>query len=145
MRYSEWNKLNDDEKKNAHWKKHPRIRVATIFSILFALVFGFALLRIFKNKRVHVNRQPNALEAFTVSKTIIKNKLQYPATTSFPTNKYQSLIDTATNSYQVSSTLNAQDSTGKIGKLNWKVQLTYTGGDWADPKSWRVNNITIAP
>jgi hypothetical protein len=145
MRYNEWNTLTDEQKKSTHWKHHPRVKVATIFSVLFAIVFAVALLRIFKNKRVHVNRQPNALEAFTVSKSIVKSKLQYPATASFPTNKYQSVIDTAANTYQVSSTLNAQDSTGKIGKLNWRVQLTYAGGDWADPKSWSINDINITP
>ncbi|WP_143822179.1 hypothetical protein [Mucilaginibacter pedocola] len=141
MKYSEWNKLTDEEKKNTHWRKHPHVRVGTIFTVLFAIVFGVALLRIFKNKRVHVNRQPNAAEAFNTAKSIVKNK--FPRQVTFPTNKFDAQIDTAKNLYSISSTLNAQDSTGQFVKKAWQVNLSYTGGDWADTLSWHVNSLTL--
>jgi cell division protein FtsB len=84
MRYNEWNTLTDEEKKSTHWKHHPRIRVATIFSVLFALVFAVALLRIFKNKRVHVNRKPNRLEAFSVAKTFVQKQIEAAGYDKFP-------------------------------------------------------------
>nr|WP_294945346.1 hypothetical protein [uncultured Mucilaginibacter sp.] len=144
MKYAEWNKLTPEEKSTAHWKHHPRIRVASIFSVLFAIVFFVVLLRIFQNKRVHVNRKPNAMEAFTVSKAIVKNTLKHPAAASFPSNKYKSVIDTAASTYQITSTVNSQDSSGKTLKLNWKLNLAYTGGDWADTTSWRVDGMQIS-
>ena len=143
MRYSAWNKLSDEQKKNAHWKHHPRIRVATIFTILFALVFGVALLRVFKNKRVHVNRKPNRLEAFSTAKLLIKNKLKRPAT--FPGNTFDADIDTAQSAYHITSYVNTQDSTGKFVKINWQINMNYTGGDWADTKSWQVAGIEFKP
>ncbi|RWY50940.1 hypothetical protein [Mucilaginibacter gilvus] len=145
MRYNEWNTLSNEEKKSTHWKHHPRVRVATIFSILFAIVFAVALLRIFKNKRVHVNRKPNRLEAFTVAKTFIKNRLKQPAMASFPNNKFDALIDTAKNSYQISSYITAHDNTGHSLKTAWQINMAYTSGDWADTSSWRVANVIMNP
>lgn len=143
MRYSQWNNLTDEEKKNTHWRSHPRIRVATIFSVLFALMFFVILLTVLKNKRVHVNRKPNSMEAFSVAKSFVKNKLSQPATATFPDNKFDAQVDTANNSYQISSYVNAQDSAGKSVKTNWQINLAYAGGDWADTKSWRVVNFKL--
>ncbi|RFZ84355.1 hypothetical protein DYU05_01640 [Mucilaginibacter terrenus] len=143
MRYADYNKLSAEEQQKLHWRRHPRVRTATIFSVLFALVLVVFLLRVFQNRRMHVNRKPNKLEAFTVAKGFIKDKLKQPATATFPNNKFESVIDTASNSYQISSTVSSQDSTGTLIKKNWQIQLGYTGGDWADKKSWKVGEITI--
>ncbi len=145
MRYNEWNTLTDEEKKGTHWKHHPRIRVATIFSVLFAIVFAVALLRIFKNKRVHVNRKPNGMEAFSVAKMFIKGKLKQPAMASFPLNKFEAVIDTAKNSYNISSYINAHDNSGRSSKTAWQIHMAYTGGDWADTTSWRVLKVNMNP
>ncbi|MEO7215320.1 hypothetical protein [Mucilaginibacter sp.] len=139
MRYRDWNKLNEEEKMSTHRKQHPRIRVATIFTILFAVVFGVALLRIFKNKRVYVNRKPNKLEAFTVAKSFVKNKLTRAAT--FSNHNFDAEIDTAQNAYHISSYVNAQDSTGQFVKTNWQINLSYAGGAWADTTSWRLIDL----
>jgi hypothetical protein len=143
MRYNEWNTLTDEEKKSTHWKHHPRIRVATIFSVLFALVFAVALLRIFKNKRVHVNRKPNRLEAFSVAKTFVQNRLKQPDMTSFPNNKFEAVVDTAKNSYKISSYISAHDNSGRSLKTTWQIDMAYTGGDWADTSSWRVVSLNM--
>jgi hypothetical protein len=143
MKYADWNNLSDEEKKNTHWKHHPRIRIATIFSIVFALFFFVVMLRILQNRRVHVNRKPNAKEAFAIAKVFVSDKLSQPATASFPKNKFESAIDTAHNSYQISSFVNAQDSSGKIIKSAWQVRLAYNGGDWADRKSWKLIDVNI--
>jgi hypothetical protein len=145
MKYADWNKLDDDEKKTMHWRHHPRVRTATIFSILFAVVFAVVLLRVFQNRRMHVNRKPNNKEAFTIAKVFVKDRLKQPATASFPGNKFKSVIDTAQNSYNISSFVTVQDSSGKLIKSPWQVTLAYTGGDWADRKSWKVLSIKITP
>ncbi|MBK0379519.1 hypothetical protein [Mucilaginibacter segetis] len=144
MRYSEWRNLTPEEKKNTSWKKHPHIRTATIFSILFAIVFAVFLLRVFQNRRIHVNRKPNDKEAFAIAKEFVKQKLKQPSTSVFPKNDFTSTIDTATNSYQVRSTLKTLNDDGKMVRSEWKVNLIYTGGDWADKKSWQLKDVTIA-
>jgi hypothetical protein len=51
MKYSQWNDLSDEDKKNSHWKRHPRIRIATIFGIVFAVFFFVVMLRVLQNRR----------------------------------------------------------------------------------------------
>ncbi|MES2267107.1 MAG: hypothetical protein V4520_10120 [Bacteroidota bacterium] len=144
MKYSEWKNLSDDEKKNTHWKHHPRIRIATIFSILFALVFVVFMLRVLQNRRVHVNRKPNAKEAYAIAKVFVNDRLQQPGTANFPKNNFEQDIDTANNHYNISSTVDTQDSTGHMIKRQWSVQLNYSGGDWADRKSWKLEDVKIS-
>lgn len=143
MKYADWNNLSDEEKKNKHWRHHPRIRIATIFSILFALVFFVVMLRVLQNRRIHVNRKPNDKEAFSIAKAFVTDKLPQPGTANFPKNKFESVIDTAHNSYNISSFVNSQDSSGKTVKSTWQVNLSYKGGDWADKKSWTVVELKI--
>lgn len=143
MKYSRWNDLSDEDKKNTHWKHHPRIRIATIFGIVFAISFFVVMLRVLQNRQVHVNRKPNAKEAFAIAKVFIKDKLKQPGTATFPRNKFESVIDTAQNSYDISSYVDVQDSSGKMIKSAWQVKLAYTGGDWADRKSWRLIDAMI--
>ena len=145
MKYTEWKQLSDEEKRNTHWKHHPRIRVVTLFSIIFALLFFVMLLRVLQNRRIHVNRKPNAKEAFAIAKVFVKDRLKQPETASFPKNKFESNIDTGRNDYQISSFVDAQDSSGKIIKTKWNVRLAYSGGDWADRKSWKVIDVAIKP
>jgi hypothetical protein len=144
MKYSEWNTLSDDDKKNTHWKHHPRVRVATIFSILFAVLFFVVMLRVLQNRRIHVNRKPNAKEAFAIAKVFVSDRLKQPGTANFAKSKFQSDIDTAHNNYNISSYVDAQDSTGKTVKTTWQVKLSYTGGDWADRKSWKLIDVIIS-
>jgi len=143
MRYTEWNNLNDEQRKNAHWRHHPRVRIATIFSVLFAIVFIVFLSRVFQNRRIHVNRKPNNKEAFAIAKAFIKERVKQPETAGFSKNDFQSNIDTAKNSYNISSYVNVQDSTGKFIKNQWQVTLAYTGGDWADKTSWKLVHVNI--
>ncbi|MBB5394906.1 MULTISPECIES: hypothetical protein [unclassified Mucilaginibacter] len=143
MKYSEWKNLSDEDKKNTHWRHHPRIRIATIFTFLFALLFFVVMLRVLQNRRVHVNRKPNAKEAFAIAKVFINDKLRQPGTASFPKSRFESDIDTARNTYNISSYVDAADSAGKIVKTTWRVSLSYKGGDWADKKSWNVVDMRI--
>jgi len=143
MKYSEWNELDEERKKQLHWRHHPRIRMATLFSIVFAIVFAVVLLRIFQNRRVHVNRKPNAVEAFTIAKVFVKDNIKLASSATFPKNKFESVVDTANSAYNISSTVNQQDSSGKFFISPWQVKLTYTGGDWADRNSWKLVNINI--
>lgn len=143
MKYSEWNNLSAEDKKNTHWKHHPHIRITTIFSILFAILFFVVMLRVLQNRRIHVNRKPNAKEAFTIAKVFVSDRLKQPGTASFPKSKFESDIDTAHNSYHISSYVDAQDSSGKTIKSAWQVKLSYTGGDWADRKSWKLIEVMI--
>jgi hypothetical protein len=143
MKYSEWNKLDDEGKKRLHWRHHPHIRVATLFSIVFAIVFAVVLLRVFQNRRMYVNRKPNAMEAFAIAKVFVKDSIMRAASATFPKNKFESVVDTANNSYNISSTVNQQDSSGKFYTTPWQVKLAYTGGDWASKNSWNLVDIKL--
>ena len=143
MKYSEWNNLSAEEKKNTHWKRHPHIRIATIFSILFALVFIVFMMRVLQNRRVHVNRKPNAKEAYAIAKVFVNDRLKQPGTASYPKSNFKFDIDTANSHYNISSMVDSQDSTGHMVKSAWQVKLSYTGGDWADRKSWKLEDIKM--
>lgn len=143
MKYSDWKSLSDEERNKIHWRHHPRIRLATIFSILFALVFIVFMLRMFQNRRIHVNRKPNPKEAFAIAKVFVNDRIKQPESASYPKNDFESNIDTAQNIYNISSTVNAQDSSGKTIKTSWSVKLSYTGGDWAERKSWKLIDIVM--
>lgn len=143
MKYADWNKLTAEEKKAKHWKHHPRVRVATIFSILFAVVLFVFLLKIVQNTRTHVNRKPNDKEAYSVAKTFVQARLKQPATAVFPKSDYQATVDTALNAYDISSTVKSQDSSGKQVTSNWQVKMAYKGGDWADPNNWRLTDVAL--
>ena len=145
MKYAECNNLSDEQRKNAHWRHHPRVRIATLFSILFTIVFIVFLSRVFQNRRIHVNRKPNNKEAFAIAKAFVKEKVKQPETASFSKNDFRSDIDPAKNSYNISSYVNVQDSTGKFTKSQWQVKLAYTGGDWADKNSWKLIDFSISP
>ena len=143
MKFAEWNNLSDEEKQKTPWKQHPRMRLATLFSIIVAVVFIVVLLRIFQNRRIHVNRKPNNKEAFTMAKVFVKDGLQQPATATFKRNDFKSIIDTASGQYQISSSVTSQDSVGKSKDHDWQIKLAYTGGDWADRRSWKVMSLII--
>ncbi len=143
MKYADWNKLSTDEQKQKHWRHHPRVRIATIFSILFAVVLAGVLLSVFQNKRMHVNRKPIDKEAFAIAKVFVKERLAQPATANFSKNKFEAQIDTAANTYNVSSSVSAQDIGGNIRTHNWRVNLSYKGGDWADKNSWKLLGIDM--
>lgn len=144
MKYAEWNKLSTDQRKNIHWRHHPRVRIATIFSVLLALLFIVFMFRVLQNRRVHVNRKPNDKEAFAIAKAFVKDRIKQPQSATFSKNDFKGMADTANNTYEISSYVNEQDSSGHFTKNNWEVKLSYTGGDWADKNSWKVVEINIA-
>jgi len=144
IKYSDWNKLNKEEKEGIHWRHHPHIRTAKIFTLLAAFLFGIFMLTVFRNRRVHVNRKPNQLEAFTVAKIFVNDHLKQPATSVFPKNSFTANIDTARDSYRISSTVSSQDSSGKMQQNSWTIHLAYKGGDWANPKSWQMLELNIS-
>ncbi|RFZ90827.1 hypothetical protein D0C36_17905 [Mucilaginibacter conchicola] len=143
MKYADWNKLTPQEKRSTHWKHHPHMRTATVFTLLAAFFFAVFMLRVFQNKRVHVNRKPNAREAYETAKHFVNDRLLLPETSVFPKSDFTADIDTAKNIYYIQSTVNAQDSSGKTVKSLWEARLSYQGGDWADRKSWRVMDLKI--
>ena len=143
MKYKEWNNLSQEEKNKTLWKYHPRIRIMKMFSFLFVIVMLIFVFRVLQNRRVHVNRKPNAKEAFTIAKVFVKDKMQQPATANFTKSDFQADIDTAKNIYSITSYVNAQDSSGKIVKTNWQVKLAYKGGDWSEKASWVVNSLQL--
>lgn len=145
MNYSEWNKLSNEQKQVVHWRHHPHVRTAKIFTILVALLLGVFLLSVFRNKRIHVNRKPNKLEAFAAAKIFVNNHLNQSSTSVFPKNSFIANIDTSHNSYEISSTVSAQDSSGKMQLNSWSIKLAYKGGDWANPESWKVLELNIHP
>ncbi|HEX8022392.1 hypothetical protein [Mucilaginibacter sp.] len=145
MKYSEWKTLSADERQSIGWHRHPHIRTATLFAIVFAITFIIVVLGISKNSTIHLNRKPTAKEAFTMAKLFVKEKLKQPQKAVFPNNSFKSVIDTTTNSYEVQSTVKIENDRGKMEQSAWEVKMLYTDGDWAEKNSWQVKNINIAP
>ncbi|MGF7074935.1 hypothetical protein [Mucilaginibacter sp. 3215] len=145
MKYSEWKTLSADERKSIGWHRHPHIRTATLFAIVFAITFIIVVLGISKNSTIHLNRKPTAKEAFTMAKLFVKEKLKQPQKAVFPDNSFKSVIDTTTNSYEVQSTVKIENDSGKMEQSAWEVKMLYTDGDWAEKNSWQVKNINIIP
>lgn len=128
MKYSDWKLLTNEEKQQVKFKHRPHVRIATLFSALFLLLLLVFVLRILKNRTLHIVRKPTNDEAFFMAKAFVKNRLKMPATADFGSKK-QIAADTANNLYSISSNLKAQDVSGKQIKLNWDATLNYTGGD----------------
>ncbi|QTE38024.1 hypothetical protein ACRQ5D_20920 [Mucilaginibacter sp. P25] len=145
MKYSEWKTLSADERQNIGWHRHPHIRTATLFAIVFAITFIIVVLGISKNSTIHLNRKPTAKEAFTMAKLFVKEKLKQPQKAVFPNNSFKSVIDTTTNSYEVQSTVKIENDRGKMEQSAWEVKMLYTDGDWAEKNSWQVKKIDIIP
>ncbi len=145
MKYSEWQLLSKDERKTIGWHRHPHIKTATLFSIAFIIVFIVVIFGISKNSTVHLNRKPTGQEAFNMARGIVKDHLKQPSTAQFPDHDFKPLIDTATNSYQIRSTVKALNTDGKTINSAWVVDMTYTGGDWSEKTSWQVKSVSISP
>jgi hypothetical protein len=145
MKYSEWKTLNPDERKSIGWHQHPHIRTGTLFALAFAVTFIIVVMGISKNSAVHLNRKPTAKEAFAMSKQLVKEKLKQPEKAVFPDASFKSIIDTATNSYEIESTVKIENDSGKMEQSAWEVKMLYTDGDWAEKNSWQVKEISIIP
>ncbi|MBB6130461.1 hypothetical protein [Mucilaginibacter lappiensis] len=145
MKYSEWQLLSKDERKTIGWHRHPHIKTATLFSITFIIVLIAVIFGISKNSTVHLNRKPTGQEAFNMARGIVKDHLKQPSTALFPDRDFKPLIDTATNSYQIQSTVKALNATGKTINSVWVVDMNYTGGDWSEKTSWQVKSVSISP
>lgn len=101
------------------------------------------IVRIGKNETSHLNRKPNADEAYSMAQTFVKDKLKLPASADFSKSSYKADIDTATNTYRLNGEVNAQGSDGHFIKQHWSTRLKYTGGDWANRKSWEVDDVDV--
>lgn len=145
MKYSDWKALSNEERKTIGWHRHPHIRTATLYTIVFAITFIVVLFGISKNSTVHLNRKPTAREAFDIAKVFVRDKLKQPSTATFPENSYKPLIDTASNNYQLQSVVKMINAAGKTVKANWTVKMHYISGDWSEKSSWQVQSITLDP
>jgi hypothetical protein len=143
MKFSEWKALTADERKVIKWRHRPHIKAATLFGIAF-LMFAFLFIaRVGKNETAHLSVKPNATQAYKMAQNFVKDKLKLPASADFPKNSFESNIDTASNSYQLSGLVNAQDVAGHFQKQQWTANMKFIGGDWADRKSWQVEQVDV--
>lgn len=145
MKYSEWKSLDADERKNIRWHRRPHIRTATIFAITFGVAFIIIILGISKNSTVHLNRQPTKAEAFAIAKVFVAEKLKQPEKAVFAGSADKSIIDTTSNTYNISSWVKLESNNGKMDRSVWDVKIRYTSGDWAEKSSWEPISITISP
>ncbi|WP_114938297.1 hypothetical protein [Mucilaginibacter endophyticus] len=146
MKYSEWKTLDADERKNISWHRHPHIRTATLFAIVFAITLIVVIMGISKNSTVHLNRKPTSKEAFAMAKEFVKEKLKQPEKAVFPNNAgFKFIIDTTANIYLLQSTIKIENNSGKLEQSNWEVKMLYTDGDWAEKNSWQVKYLNIDP
>lgn len=145
MKYSEWQLLDKDERKNIGWHRHPHIKTATLFGIAFIIVLVAVIFGISKNSTVHLNRKPTGQEAFNMAMLIVKDHLKQPTTARFPDHDFKPVIDTASNSYQIQSTVKALNVNGKTINSAWVVDMIYTGGDWSEKTSWQIKSVSVSP
>ncbi len=143
MKFNEWRSLNTDERNSVKWRHRPHIRVATLFGIVFFIGFLVIILRMLENTKVYVNRKPNNKEAYAIAKEFVKMKLKLPNTANFPSSSTKSIADTANSSYEVQSTVRAEDVNGKVFKSAWDVKLIYTGGNWDEKASWKTVSLNM--
>lgn len=145
MKYSDWNLLTKDEKQQVKFHRRPHVRAATLFSIACLLLFFAFIYRVLNNRTVHVNRKPTKEEAFTIAQAFVKERLRMPSTANFAGKYQQAEADTAQNKYHIVSAVSTQNLTGKQVKVNWSINMHYTGGDWSDKTSWKVEQLSFDP
>jgi hypothetical protein len=143
MKYSDWKDLSAEDRKNISWHRRPHIKTATLYGIAFFITVIIVILGISKNSAVHINRKPTAKEAFETAKIFVREHLEQPSTASFPDNTFTPIVNTATDSYQIQSTVKSIDAGGKTIKSTWNIKMTYKGGDWSERNSWQINEVNI--
>jgi hypothetical protein len=143
MNFSDWRSLNTEERNAIKWHRRPHIKAATLFGIVIGIFVILFVMRVAKNETSHLNRKPTPEQAYSMAQAFVKDKLKLPASAVFPKNKFDSNIDTAANSYVIGSAVNAQSTDGHFVKQQWTSRLKFTGGDWANKKSWVVEGIDI--
>jgi hypothetical protein len=143
MNFSEWRELSAEERNNTSWHRKPHIKTATLFTIVLSLFAILFVLRVGKNETSHLNVKPTAKQAYSMAQGFVKEKLKLPASADFPKNNFESNIDTAANSYIINGFVNAQSTDGHFIEQKWSAHLKFTGGDWANRKSWLVEGVKI--
>lgn len=143
MNFSEWRALSAEERSNTKWHRQPHIKAATLFAIVVGIFVVLFIVRVGKNETSHLNRKPTAEEAYSMAQGFVKDKLKLPASAVFPKNGFESNIDTTQNSYVLNGSVNAQGTDGHFIKQKWETHLKFTGGDWANRKSWVVEDVKI--
>ncbi|RKR83417.1 hypothetical protein BDD43_3625 [Mucilaginibacter gracilis] len=132
-----------DESKKGKLLQSPHIKTASLFGVV---LFLFAMLFIFgidKNETRHLSVKPNAQQAYSMAQSFVKDKLKLPASADFSKNNFHANIDTSTNTYVLNGYVNAQSVGGRFIKQQWTTKLKFTGGDWANRKSWQVELVDI--
>ena len=85
------------------------------------------------------------IEVYIMSKSFVKNQLKAPATAEWPAFdeiKVQKFPDPP-NTYRVVGYVDSENGFGALIRTNYTCDLTYKGGDWANPQNWEVINIVF--
>jgi hypothetical protein len=143
MNFSEWGELSVKERENIKWHRKPHIKTATLFTIVLSLFTILFVVGLDKNETSHLNRKPTAQQAYNMAQGFVKEKLKLPASAVFLKNGFESQIDTVANTYMLNGSVNAQATDGHFVKQKWITKLKFTGGDWANRKSWVVEGVKI--
>jgi len=143
MNFSQWRAMSAEEQKAIRWHHRPHVKAGTVFTIVLLIFVVLFIARISKNETRHLNTKPSRDQAYAMAQVFVKDKLKLPASADFPKNRFDSNIDTASDLYQLTGFVNAQDIQGKFVKQQWTARLKFIGGDWSERGSWEVQEVGI--
>lgn len=108
--------------------------IVLFFLIVIILISSFA-----NRKSV---REIDPERAFLMSHYFVMQNLKSPSTADFPLYDYRA-INLGGNQWSVTSYVDAQNSFGATIRTNYRVFITFQGGEWNDILAWRLNEISI--
>lgn len=128
-------KNNANNVRNANLNKHSN---KTLFVIVIFILLG--LTYFFSNKEEDGKLK---VQAFIISKKIIKSELASPKSSSFGSYDDSKVIYIGENKYQVTNTVDASNYFGAIINHNYYITVKYNGGDKLELSNWTTEQIEI--
>jgi len=116
-----------------------KIKTRYLLTALALIVF---LLFAYGSKEEEINPAELDSEAFVISQHFVKQRLRSPSTADFPFLDYTS-VHLDSGRYKVTSYVDAQNAFGGEVRTYYKAILKYNSGDWADYRSWTLEDLKL--
>jgi len=93
-----------------------------------------------KTNEIHLSDKELAQKAFIISHNFVKSNLKSPKSANFPFNDYRYSIS-ENNTIIIESYVDAKNSYNAEIRTNYRIELKFNGGDWADINNWQTLNL----
>jgi len=112
------------------------------FTIIVVIVLIFIIHSLFStDPKDSASNVPDDTEAFITAEDYVKHELKAPTTADFSGG--HTCERGPDNTYSLRGYVDSQNSFGAMLRSTWTVKLKWLGGDWIQPTSWQLIDISI--